>query len=78
MRDCIAANGKQPGDPLKAAQLLVELVHGEGAVKDKELPTTIGFGTDYYEGVKEITEGTLKRMVEWEQVTRSTDFPKDS
>ena len=73
---CVAANGKKPGDPLKAAQLLVELVHGEGVVKGKDLPITLGLGTDYFDAVKGISEGTLSRLAEWEEVTKSTDFPK--
>ncbi|KZV71193.1 NAD(P)-binding protein [Peniophora sp. CONT] len=71
-----AASGKQAGDPVKAAQLLVELVHGDGAAKGKELPVTIGLGTDYHEYVKAFADDTLKRLADWEEVTKSTDFPK--
>ena len=56
----------------------MELVHGEGAVQGKELPVTIGLGSDYHEAVKAFSEGTLKRLTEWEEITKSTDLPKDA
>lgn len=53
-------------------------MHGEGAAGGKELPVTIGLGSDHYEAVKAFCEGTLKRLADWEQVTKSTDFPEDA
>ena len=52
----------------------MELVHGEGAAKGRELPVNIGFGSDYYREVKAIAEQTLKRVEEWGDVSKSTDF----
>ncbi|KZV65485.1 short chain dehydrogenase [Peniophora sp. CONT] len=74
----IAASGKQAGDPVRAAQVLMELVHGDGAVKGKKIPVTIGLGSDYYEEVKAFAARTLKRVEDWGEISKSTDFPKDA
>ncbi|VDB90058.1 unnamed protein product [Peniophora sp. CBMAI 1063] len=73
-----AADGHQAGDPARAAQVLVELVHGEGVAEGKALPVTIGLGTDYYEEVKAFAEQSLKRIENWGAVSKSTDFPQTS
>ncbi|GBE85872.1 hypothetical protein SCP_0803940 [Sparassis crispa] len=61
----------QPGDPAKDAEILVDLVRGEGVAK--EFPRVIGLGQDYYLGVKQACKNTLEALEEWQDVTRSTD-----
>jgi hypothetical protein len=71
-----AYNGKQPGDPQRAAEIIIDLVKGEGVGKGKTVPTVFTLGSDAYEFVKAATEKTLSRLEEWKDVTSSTDFPK--
>ncbi|KAI0316891.1 hypothetical protein OF83DRAFT_1059594 [Amylostereum chailletii] len=72
----IAYNGKQPGDPKKAAELMVDLVHGEGAVKGRTIPPVVDLGSDCHQVVKEAAESTLQRLEEWKDIAHSTDLPK--
>ncbi|KDQ64088.1 hypothetical protein JAAARDRAFT_64002 [Jaapia argillacea MUCL 33604] len=69
-----ASNQHQPGDPKKGVEVIVDLVKGEGAATGREVPAVIDLGTDCYQGVRGVCESTLKRLEEWESVSRSTDF----
>ncbi|KAF5363706.1 hypothetical protein D9756_001124 [Leucocoprinus leucothites] len=69
-----AYNGKQPGDPNKAVEIIVDLLRGEGLAKGREFPTSLALGTDCYNVVKEESERALKNLEEWKDVTQSTDF----
>ena len=72
----LAYNGKQPGDPKKGVQVIIDVVHGEGAAAEKEFPTVVALGSDCYSVVKAVSEKTLARLEEWKEVSFSTDFPK--
>jgi len=69
-----AYNGKQPGDPEKGVQVIIDVVKGEGVAKGKELPTALLLGSDCYHTVKDILEKTNKTNEEWKDVTCSTDI----
>jgi len=71
-------NGKQPGDPLKAVEYMVDIAHGDGIAKDKKLPWWIGLGSDYHATVKQTAEHALKQLEEWEAVATSTDLPQNA
>ena len=71
-----AVNGKQPGDPAKAVELMLDLIRGEGAAAGKDLPPVAYLGSDCVEAVKKSCQTTLQRIEEWETVFSSTDFPK--
>jgi NAD(P)-dependent dehydrogenase (short-subunit alcohol dehydrogenase family) len=70
--------GRQPGDPIRAAEVMVDIAHGEGVMTNKEIPAVIGLGTDYHDTVKAAAESTLGRIEQWEDVAKSTDLPKDA
>ncbi|KAH7903354.1 hypothetical protein BJ138DRAFT_160743 [Hygrophoropsis aurantiaca] len=72
----VAYNGKQPGDPNKGVEIMIDVVKGEGEEKGKAFPTVLALGSDCYNGVKEASEKTLSRLEEWKDLTISTDFPK--
>ncbi|OBZ65286.1 hypothetical protein A0H81_14701 [Grifola frondosa] len=40
-------HGHEPGDPIKGAEAIADLVHGEGFAGGREIPPTVGFGSDY-------------------------------
>lgn len=70
----LACHGKQPGDPQKGAEIVVDLVRGEGSAKGKEFPRFLLLGRDCYEQVKEKLEKALLVIEEWKEATQSTDF----
>ncbi|KAF8652848.1 hypothetical protein AX16_004123 [Volvariella volvacea WC 439] len=73
-----AYNGNQPGDPSKAVQVILDVIHGTGIAEGKEWPVSLSLGTDCYNTVKAESEKILKRLDDWKDVTFSTDFPKSS
>lgn len=72
-----AYNGKQPGDPEKAAQVIVDLVRGEGVANGKGvLPSVVTLGSDADAFIRAACVEKIKVLDEWKDVTTSTDFAK--
>ncbi|KAJ8085605.1 hypothetical protein PM082_004423 [Marasmius tenuissimus] len=71
-----AYNGKQPGDPKKAVQVLLDIVHGDGLAQGKPFPTSVQFGSDCYSVAKEHCETALANLEEWKEVSFNTNFPE--
>ncbi|KAL0057871.1 hypothetical protein AAF712_015478 [Marasmius tenuissimus] len=71
-----AYNGKQPGDPKKAVQVLLDIVHGDGLAQGKPFPTSVQFGSDCYSVAKEHCETALANLEEWKEVSFSANFPE--
>ncbi|KAF9525424.1 hypothetical protein CPB83DRAFT_943586 [Crepidotus variabilis] len=69
-----AANGKQPGDPLKGVKVFVDLVKGENGTAGKPFPPSLALGSDCYKTCKETSEGYLELLDGWKEVSVSTDF----
>lgn len=67
-------HGNQPGDPAKAAEVVIDLVKGEGVAAGREVPRYLPLGTDSYDAAKGVAEGMMKTLQEWEEVIRSTDY----
>jgi NAD(P)-dependent dehydrogenase (short-subunit alcohol dehydrogenase family) len=65
-----AISGKQPGDPVRAAQAIVK------AVESAKPPHHLLLGNNAYEGAKAKLEVLRKEFVTWEAVSRGADFPK--
>ncbi|KAH8703917.1 hypothetical protein BGW36DRAFT_414274 [Talaromyces proteolyticus] len=63
---CNAADGNQPGDPRKAAALIVEAVQGEGRCANKQLPERLPLGPDAFKAIRANCEAKLKICDEWE------------
>jgi len=61
-------SGKQPGDPARAAQVLLQIVEAENP------PTHLLLGDDALRFVREKLQGLNSEFARWENVTRSTDF----
>lgn len=70
----VAYNGKQPGDPKKGVQVMLDVVRGEGVAQGKEFPNSLLLGSDCFEDVQDQIQGYLKLQKEWEDVSKSTDF----
>ena len=73
-----AYNGKQPGDPQKGVQVILDLLHGDGLVGGKPFPLSIQLGSDCYSIAKDRCQQGLAHLEEWKDVSFSTDFAKDA
>ncbi|KAI0265352.1 short chain dehydrogenase [Gloeopeniophorella convolvens] len=71
-----AVSGKQPGDPRKAAEVIVDIARREGAARGREVPSVLALGSDCHTAVLQSAQGVIARLEAWEDVARSTDFPK--
>lgn len=61
-------NGKQPGDPAKAANLLVDLV------QRGDIPDHLLLGSDAYNWAYRVIEDEISEMQKWKDISVSTDF----
>ena len=66
-----AISGKQPGDPVRAACLIVK------AIESPNPPHRLLLGNDAYEAATAKLEELRKEFSAWESVSRMADFPKD-
>ncbi|KAF8880798.1 hypothetical protein CPB84DRAFT_1817305 [Gymnopilus junonius] len=69
-----AYNQKQPGNPVKGMQIILNVVHGEGSMKDKPFPPALVLGTDCYNMALEESLSNSKLLDEWKGLSCSTDF----
>lgn len=67
-------DGKQPGDPDKAANAIVDVVRGEGLALGKELPMWLVLGKDAEVNIRDKVARILANLDGWKDVTRATDF----
>ncbi|KAJ6555944.1 hypothetical protein B0H19DRAFT_1151607 [Mycena capillaripes] len=70
----LAYDGKQPGDPVKGVEMVIDIVRGEGLAAGKAFPTSVALGRDCYKVVKAEAEAVLARLEEWRPLSESTDF----
>ena len=73
----LAYNNKQPGDPRKLVQVILDVVRAEGVAEGRTAPLGLPLGSDCFAVVKETLARTANVLTEWEDVIKSTDFPKD-
>lgn len=69
-----ATNGKQPGDPRKLVERIIDVVKSEGMAAGKPIPQRLPVGRDSMAAIKEKCEATLKLCEEWESLITSTDM----
>ena len=65
-------HGKQPGDPVKAMNAVVDVVRGEGLAAGRKMPLWLLLGVDAEENLRERFATRSKNLEEWLDVTRST------
>lgn len=73
---CASEDGNQPGDPKKAAEVIVEAVRGDGRCEGKTLPARLILGPDAFEGVRASCTLTAKTCDEWEEIGGATDIER--
>lgn len=71
------ANQKQPGDPEKAVDIMVDVVKREGVAKGKTEPLRLPIGKDALATLRNKYEKYLELVKEWEDVITSTDYDAD-
>lgn len=63
-------DNKQPGDLVKGAKVIVDVLDGKGG---RKIPLRLVLGADANKMVKEKCESTIRLMEEWKDLTTSTD-----
>lgn len=71
---CYGADGNQPGDPRKAVDIVVDLVHGDGVAVGKSWPLRLPLGPDGLQAVRENSRNKLALCDEWESIVGATNF----
>ncbi|KAI0474654.1 NAD(P)-binding protein [Xylaria cf. heliscus] len=66
-------NNKQPGDVVKGARIIVDVLTGSGAAAGKEFPIRVVLGRDCMNDIRAKMARTEQLMKEWEDVIVSTD-----
>ena len=62
-------DGKQPGDPAKAATVIVDVVAGTGVAEERPWPSLLALGTDAREGIKKKCQAVTKTLDDWADVS---------
>ncbi|KAJ8090119.1 hypothetical protein PM082_018702 [Marasmius tenuissimus] len=66
--------GKQRGDPQRAASVIVDVVRGEGKSAGRPWPLYLPLGVDGVDGVKDKCQKMLHIVDEWKDVAESIDI----
>ena len=66
--------GKEPGDPKKAVERMIDVVKGEGLAKGRDLPVRMPLGSDGLKFVEDQCMATLKICEKWRDLITSTDI----
>lgn len=69
-----ALDGKQPGDPVKAMNAVVDVVRGEGAAAGREWPLYLVLGKDAERDVRAKCARMIQHLDEWGDVVRGVDL----
>lgn len=72
-----AYNHKQPGDPAKAAQLIVEALTKSGRCRGKPLPARLPMGSDAIQFIGGVLDKQHKSLKEWGPLASTTDCASD-
>ncbi|KAG0709824.1 hypothetical protein DFH29DRAFT_885950 [Suillus ampliporus] len=65
--------GKQPGDPDKAMNIVVDVVKGEGRAAGREWPLYLVLGRDAEADIRNKCAKVLKHLDDWNDVVRGVD-----
>lgn len=66
-------NGHQPGDVVKGAKVVVEVLTQTERAEGRGIPIRLVLGTDSYDVVENKCKSTLKLLEEWKDLSRATD-----
>jgi hypothetical protein len=63
-------DGRQPGDPVRAAQVILKVATME------QPPFRIPLGSDAVKAIEQADRTRLDELQRWRELSLSTDFPK--
>jgi NAD(P)-dependent dehydrogenase (short-subunit alcohol dehydrogenase family) len=66
-------DNNQPGDVVKGAKIIVDILTESGVAKGKEVPERVALGSDCVPYIRSKLEETEALLKEWEAVTTQTD-----
>jgi hypothetical protein len=66
-----AYNGRQPGDPARAAQVILKIAAMERP------PFRLPLGSDAVKAIEQADRSRLDELQRWRELSLSTDFPED-
>lgn len=66
-------NNNQPGDVVKGARVIVDILTKSGAAEGKDVPMRVVLGSDCSIGVRQKIEETVTLLDEWDHITTKTD-----
>ncbi|KAF8901509.1 hypothetical protein CPB84DRAFT_1708390 [Gymnopilus junonius] len=69
--------GTQPGDPIKGAQAILDVVRGEGQAKGKPFPMELVLGTDCFGTATKEAERHANELEVWKDISCGTDFDQE-
>jgi NAD(P)-dependent dehydrogenase (short-subunit alcohol dehydrogenase family) len=69
-----AIAGKQPGDPVKAMNAVVDVVRGEGAAAGRMWPSYLILGRDAEIDIRNKCAKMIRHLDEWSDVVRGVDI----
>ncbi|KKP02744.1 hypothetical protein THAR02_05133 [Trichoderma harzianum] len=65
---------KQPGDPVKGAQVIYDVVTSSGVAQGKQLPEFLPLGQDAIEEITKSAQSAIDVCLEWKEIASSTDY----
>jgi len=68
-----AYNNNQPGDIVKGAKVMVDVLTSSGVAAGREVPLRLALGSDAYGIITEKCRETISLLDEWKDVTTTTD-----
>ncbi|PSR88461.1 hypothetical protein PHLCEN_2v5141 [Hermanssonia centrifuga] len=66
------------GDPEKYAEVIVDVVRGEGCALGKPFPSSLPLGSDAHGVIEGVCKNMIEQLGKWKDVSYSTDFLKDA
>lgn len=66
-------DNNQPGDVVKGAKVIVDVLTMSGAAEGKEVPVRVALGADCSTGIREKIQDTLSLLEEWDPVATKTN-----
>ncbi|KAL6872129.1 hypothetical protein J3F83DRAFT_635861 [Trichoderma novae-zelandiae] len=67
-------DNKQPGDPVKGAQVIYDVVTSSGVAKGKEMPSFLPLGPDAVQEITAAAQAAIDVCQEWREIASSTDY----
>ena len=73
MAGLTAYDRKQPGDPVKGAQIIVEALTKTGRCEGRKLPPRLALGSDAVRDIGEAMDANREDLDQWKDLTSTTD-----